>query len=144
MCAFLVPGSCFILGSLSCEGVPNISDAQMVDLFLTEPVWSDVGDNDSAKLRKSLLSKLESVIESFLMSRGRSEARLWLCKTIAGITSIASKDQCDLFMKLLRSKPVKYDFASQLLQMIFDKRPEKAGSVISNKSHILEKFFEGK
>ncbi|XP_062073359.1 uncharacterized protein LOC133777686 [Humulus lupulus] len=115
----------------------------MVHLFLTEPNWNDLGAYDSAKLRISLLSKLESVVQSFLMSKGRSEARLWLCKTISGISTIARCHQCEIFMDLLRSKPIKYSLASQLLEMIFDKMPQKAGSLISKKSYILKKFFEG-
>ncbi|PON44796.1 hypothetical protein PanWU01x14_263860 [Parasponia andersonii] len=107
----------------------------MVNLFLSEPNWNDIGDSDSAKGRISLLSKLESVIQSFLMSGGRSEARLWLCNTVAGISSVTCRHQCELFMDLLRSKPVKYSLASQLLEMIFDKRPQKVGSLISKKSH---------
>ena len=116
----------------------------MVHLFLSEPNWNDVGDNDSTKVRISLLSKLESVVQSFLLSGGRSEARLWLCNTVAGISSISCRHQCELFMDFLKSKPVKHSLASQLLEMIFDKRPQKAGSLISKKSHMLEKFFEGK
>lgn len=116
----------------------------MVHLFLSEPTWDDVVDTDSAKMRISLLSKLESVIQSILMSRGRPEARLWLCNTIGGMISVSRSDQCKLFMTLLRSEPTKYGLASQLLQMVFDKRPQKAGSIISKKSYILEKFFEGK
>ncbi|KAM6587577.1 uncharacterized protein LOC115717396 [Cannabis sativa] len=115
----------------------------MVHLFLTEPNWNDVGAYDSTKLRISLLSKLESVVQSFLISKGRSEARLWLCKTISGISTIACRHQCEMFMDLLRSKPIKYSLASQLLEMIFDKMPQKAGYLISKKSYILEKFFEG-
>lgn len=116
----------------------------MVNLFLSEPVWDDVVDTDSAKMRISLLSKLESVIQPLLMSGGRPEARLWLSNSIAGMTSVTRRDQCELFMNLLRSKPTKYGLASQLLQMLFDKRPQKAGSVVSKNSDILERFFEGK
>ncbi|GMN40759.1 hypothetical protein TIFTF001_009982 [Ficus carica] len=101
----------------------------MLNLFLSEPVWDDVVDTESAKMRISLLSKLESVIQPLLMSGGRPEARLWLSNSIAGMTSVARRDQCELFMNLLRSKPTKYGLASHLLQMIFDKRPQKAGSV---------------
>ncbi|MED6220076.1 hypothetical protein PIB30_041462 [Stylosanthes scabra] len=57
----------------------------MIDLFLSEPNWSDEAhDNDSTKQRISLLKELESVIWSGMMSGGRAEARLWLCSSIAG------------------------------------------------------------
>lgn len=117
----------------------------MVNLFLSEPVWNDVRADDSSELRKSLLVKLGIAIQSFLMSGARSEARLWLCESMAGLTSIAREDQRELFASFLKSKPAKRNgLACQLLQMMFDKRPEKAGSVLSKNSHVLEKFFEGK
>lgn len=116
----------------------------MVCLFLSEPTWDDDGVGGSASIRISLLNKLESVIWSLMMSGGRSEARLWLCNTIAGIRSITSRHQCELFVGLLRSKPLKRALASQVLQMIFEKRPQRAGSIIAQKSYILKKFFEGK
>lgn len=116
---------------------------RMVYLFLREPAWNDNEDNENTKMRISLLNKMESVIKSFLMSGGRSEARLWLCNTIAGISSITRQQQCELFLNLLRSKPLNRGLASQVLQMIFEKTPHKAGSIIAKKSHILEKFFEG-
>ncbi|KAL5550830.1 hypothetical protein UlMin_001006 [Ulmus minor] len=115
----------------------------MVNLLLSEPVWDDVGDTDSSKMMISLLTKLESVLLPLLTSGGRSEARLWLYRSIAGLSSISLRHQSELFMSLLRSKPTKYNLASQLLRMIFDTRPQKAGSVISKKSHVLEKFFAG-
>jgi hypothetical protein len=116
----------------------------MVYLFLSEPKWDENGDGSSASIRISLLNKLESVIWSLMTSGGRSEARLWLCNTIAGIRSITSHHQCELFVSLLRSKPLKRALACQLLQMIFEKRPQKVGPIIAKKSCILEKFFEGK
>lgn len=116
---------------------------RMVYLFLREPIWNDDEDDENTKMRISLLNKMESVIMPFLMSGGRSEARLWLCNTVAGISSITRQQQSELFMSLLRSKQLKHGLASQLLQMIFEKRPQKAGSIIAKKSHILEKFFEG-
>ncbi|KAF3447887.1 hypothetical protein FNV43_RR08594 [Rhamnella rubrinervis] len=116
----------------------------MVYLFLREPIWNDDRDNVDAKMRISLLNKLEYVIKSFLMSEGRSQAHFWLCDTIAGISSISRQHQCELFMNLLRSKTLRRGLASQLLQMIFEKRPHKAGSIIAKRSHVLEKFFEGK
>lgn len=119
----------------------------MVDLFLSEPKWNRFGDGDgdgdSTQMRISLLNKLESVIWSLMISGGRSEARLWLCNTIAEFSSITSRHKCDLFLDLLRPKPLKLALASQLLHMIFDKSPQKAGSIIAKKSYILHKFFQG-
>ncbi|KAM4073251.1 hypothetical protein ACB094_10G004300 [Castanea mollissima] len=76
---------------------------------------------------------------------GRSEARLWLCNTIAGMSSVTSYHQRDLFVNLLRSNksPKRALLASQLLQLIFEKRPQIMGSIIAKKSYILKKFFEG-
>lgn len=115
----------------------------MVKLFVLEPDWRKYGDSESAKQIISLLKKLESVIRSVVTSGGRSEARLWLHNTISGITSITPQQQCELFVNLLRSKSTRRALASQLMQMIFEKRPRKAGSVLAKKSYILEKFFEG-
>ena len=121
----------------------------MVYLFLSEPLWDGDGDgdvDDSSCIRISLLNKLESVICSFLMtSEGRSEARLWLCKTIAGMSSVTSYHQRELFVNLLRSNksPKRALLASQLLQLIFEKRPQIMGSIIAKKSYMLKKFFEG-
>ncbi|XP_062029425.1 uncharacterized protein LOC133745383 [Rosa rugosa] len=112
----------------------------MLDLFLSEPNWKE---DDSAEMRVSLLNKLESVIWSLMASGGRSEARLWLCNTIAGISSITHHHQRELFIDLLRSKPLKKRLATQLLHMIFDNRPQKAGSVIAKRSYALRKFFQG-
>ncbi|KAJ9697600.1 hypothetical protein PVL29_009432 [Vitis rotundifolia] len=115
----------------------------MVQLLLSEPNWSDGGDEDSVKLRISLLNKLESIICSLISSRARSEARLWLCNTIAGISSIMPRHQRDLFVDLFRSKPWKRGLAAQLWQMIFEKMPHKAGKIIAKKSYMLENFFKG-
>uniref|UniRef100_A0A1J3F0B6 Uncharacterized protein n=1 Tax=Noccaea caerulescens TaxID=107243 RepID=A0A1J3F0B6_NOCCA len=46
-------------------------------------------------------------------------------------------------MRLLRSKPRKMQLVSQLLQMMFDKRPRKLGSVLAKRSYLLEKYFQG-
>lgn len=117
----------------------------MVYMFLSEPIWD--GDvDDSSCTRISLLNNLESVICSFFMtSEGRSEARLWLCNTIAGMSSVTPYHQRDLFVNLLRSNksPKRALLASQLLQLIFEKRPQIMGSIIAKKSYILKKFFEG-
>ncbi|KAI4314559.1 hypothetical protein L6164_027454 [Bauhinia variegata] len=115
----------------------------MVYLFLSEPNWNADVDGDSVKLRISLLSELESVIWSMMMSGGRSEARLWLCSTIAGMTSITPRHQRELFVTLLRSTRQKKGLASLLVHMMFEKNPQKGGSILAKKSHILEKFFEG-
>lgn len=116
---------------------------RMVYLFLSEPIWDEDGDGGTASIRISLLNKLESVIWSLMTSEGRSEARLWLCSTIAGMSSVTSHHQRELFVNLLRSRPLKRALASQLLRMIFEKRPQKVGSIIAKKSYILKKFFEG-
>ncbi|EXB49809.1 hypothetical protein L484_006347 [Morus notabilis] len=102
----------------------------MVHLFLSEPTWDDVVDTDSAKMRISLLSKLESFIQSILMTRGRPEARLWLCNTIGGMISVSRSDQCELFMTLLRSEPTKYGLASQLLQMDYGNQLKLIGELV--------------
>ncbi|XP_077225120.1 uncharacterized protein LOC143858370 [Tasmannia lanceolata] len=115
----------------------------MVQLFLSEPGLGDDGNGDVANERISLLNRLESIIWSIIASGGRSEARLWLCTTISCISSITPHDQCELFVELLRFKLPKRAIASQLLQMIFEKRPQKVGSIIAKKSYMLEKFFEG-
>ncbi|KAI9083892.1 hypothetical protein K1719_034150 [Acacia pycnantha] len=114
----------------------------MIDLFLSEHSWDeDVDSDDSMKLRVSLLNELESTIWSLIMSGSRSEARLWLCNTIAGMTSITPRHQCELFLNLLKSQ--KHGLASQLLHMMFEKKPQMGGSILAKRSHILEIFFEG-
>ncbi|XP_058094320.1 uncharacterized protein LOC131240213 isoform X2 [Magnolia sinica] len=115
---------------------------KMVKLFLSEPTPGDDGDGSPSKESISLLQKLESIICSVITSGGRSEARLWLCTTISCISSI-THDQHELFIDLLRSKSQKLAIAAQVLQMIFNKRPQKVGSIIAKKGYMLEKFFEG-
>ncbi|CAI9759760.1 unnamed protein product [Fraxinus pennsylvanica] len=127
------------------EGSPSSVRYTMLQLFLSEPKWIDCNANDeSAKQRKSLLSELESVIQSLLSSGGRSEARLWLCNTLSGISSISLHRQHELFLSLLTSKPTKQHLAAQLLQLIFDKKPQKVGPIIAKKSYTLQDFFRGK
>lgn len=121
----------------------EVLEQEMVQLFLEEPASDDSGDGTAVKERLSLLQKLESIILSVLTSEGRYEARLWLCNTISCIHTITPRYQHDLFMELLRSSLLKHDVAAQLLQMIFEKRPEKAGHAIAKKCYMLEKFFEG-
>ncbi|THF98543.1 hypothetical protein TEA_002888 [Camellia sinensis var. sinensis] len=85
------------------------------------------------------------MIWSFIMScGGRSEARLWLCNSLASISSMTPRHQHELFVKILRSKPPKRAVAAQVLQMIFEKHPRKAGSILAKKSRRLENFFRGK
>ncbi|KAK6238759.1 hypothetical protein QUC31_004228 [Theobroma cacao] len=116
----------------------------MVPLFLSEPNWDDeAGDNEATHLIISLLNQLDSVIWSLMISGGRSEARLWLCNAVSSISSISPHQQREVFMKLLTSTPTRRGLASQLLQMVFEKRPRKAGSILANKSYLLEKFFQG-
>ncbi|CAK9134922.1 unnamed protein product [Ilex paraguariensis] len=116
----------------------------MVQLFLSEPAWSDDGDDESIGQRISLLHDMESAIWSLMSSGGgRSEARLWLCKTLSGISSVSPRHQRELFVKLLRSKPLKRGLAAQVLQMIFERLPHKAGPLLAKRSHVLENFFRG-
>ncbi|XP_020676373.1 uncharacterized protein LOC110095261 isoform X1 [Dendrobium catenatum] len=115
----------------------------MVRLFLGPPPSGIFGDRDAVKERVELLEKLESVIWSAMVSGDRYEARLWLCNTISSIHSITLREQCKLFIDLLRLKKSKHDVAARLLQMIFENRPGLAGSIIAKKICMLEKFFEG-
>ncbi|TKY58475.1 hypothetical protein E2542_SST15537 [Spatholobus suberectus] len=114
----------------------------MIDMFLSEPSWNDDVDvdEDSTRLRISLLNDLETVIWSTV---GRAEARLCLCNTVAGLNCVTFLDQRDLFRNLLRTRGMKRDLASQLLHLMFDTAPQKLGSVLARRSHVLEKFFEG-
>nr|CAD1832202.1 unnamed protein product [Ananas comosus var. bracteatus] len=114
----------------------------MVLLFLHKQA-TDCGDLDAAKERISLLKKVESIIWSLINSGGRYEARLWLCNTISAVHSITPCDQRDLFVDFVKSNVSKQDVAVQLLQMIFEKRPEKVGPIIARRCRMLEKFFEG-
>lgn len=116
----------------------------MVRLFLTPPPLGNSGDTDAVKEILALLEKLESIIWAAMVSGDRFEARLWICRTISCIHSITPQEQCELFIELLRLKKSKHDVAVQLLQMIFENRPEKVGSIIAKKSCMLEKFFEGR
>ncbi|WCJ37286.1 hypothetical protein M5689_018437 [Euphorbia peplus] len=117
----------------------------MVNLFLSEPNWKDYGDGDThlAKLWISLLEQLHSLISSLITSGGRSEARLWLCTAISSINSLTSRHHRDLFLKLLKYRPTNRNLASQLVEILFQKRPRKAGSIIAKRSYLLEKFFQG-
>ncbi|KQK11012.1 hypothetical protein BRADI_2g57597v3 [Brachypodium distachyon] len=115
----------------------------MVQLFLQ--VRADEGsvNADAVKARRSLLDKAESIIKSVVRSGCRYEARLWLCSTISSIHVLDPRDQRDLFLDLLDMKDSRQDVATLLLRMIFNKKPDKAGSVLAKKCHMLEKFFQG-
>lgn len=114
----------------------------MMDLFLSKPIWVK-DDDDSNEQRITLFDKLEKIIWAIMTSEGRSEARFWLCEAISSLSSITPNEQQELFLRLLRSKPLNRDLAAQVLQMIFERRPHKAGLILAKKSHRLEKFFEG-
>ncbi|KAG0496580.1 hypothetical protein HPP92_001271 [Vanilla planifolia] len=115
----------------------------MARLFLSPPPSDEQEERDAVKQIISFLEEVESVICSAMVSGGRHEARLWLCNTISSIHSLTVRDQCDLFVNLLRLDESKYDVAAQLLQIFFEKKPDKAGSILAIKIHMLEKFFEG-
>lgn len=115
----------------------------MIELFLSKPVWDNDENADSAELRIGLFNELEKIIWAIMTSEGRSEARLWLCEAISSLRSIASHEQHDLFMNLLKSRPLNRDLAVQVLQLIFERRPHKLGLILAKRSHKLEKFFEG-
>ncbi|KAD0221972.1 hypothetical protein E3N88_44590 [Mikania micrantha] len=115
----------------------------MVHLFLSKPDWNWDGGDNSVKQRISLLNDLESMILSLVVDHSRSEARLWLCKDVSGISSLSHMQQCELFLTLLRTSSQKRDLAAQILQMIFEKQPRKAGSILAKKSDMLEEFFRG-
>ncbi|KAK6937925.1 hypothetical protein RJ641_031433 [Dillenia turbinata] len=106
----------------------------MVELFLSHSVLNDDGNDESAKLTLSLLNKLEQIIWSVMISGGRSEARLWLCNAISCVSSISPYQHRDLFVNFLRSKSHREGFATQLLQIFFDKRPQKAGHILAKKT----------
>ncbi|KAJ4900815.1 Uncharacterized protein Rs2_14766 [Raphanus sativus] len=117
----------------------------MVNLFLSEPTkWDADAHNNSTKtdVILPLLNKLSSHIQSLVTRGARSEAKLWLCSALSTL-SISPRRQINLFMKLLRSKPRKKQLVSQLLQLMFQKRPKKLGSVLAKRSYLLEKFFQG-
>ncbi|EPS62456.1 hypothetical protein M569_12334, partial [Genlisea aurea] len=112
----------------------------MIQLFLCKPTWDDV---DPCTQKQFLLEELESIIWSLISSSGLSEARQWLCDALSDIKSIGPRGQRDLFSKLLQSKPIMRQLASQVLQLIFEKQPKKLGPILAKKSHMLVKFFEG-
>ncbi|CAH9114332.1 unnamed protein product [Cuscuta epithymum] len=116
----------------------------MLQLYLTIPPSDENGDNNLVDQTKSHLKELESVLWSLISSGHLSEARLWLCNSLADISSVTPLHQQELFLALLRSKKVKQQrLAAQILQLIFDKHPHIAGPIISKKSYLLEDFFKG-
>ncbi|CAJ2636049.1 unnamed protein product [Trifolium pratense] len=115
----------------------------MINLFISEPTPNNDTENESTKLRINLLNELETVIWSAIISSSRSEARMWLCKTIAGFNCITPRDQRALFINFLKNPKKKHDLASQLINLMFDKSPQKPGSVLARKTRVLENFFTG-
>ncbi|XP_071689619.1 uncharacterized protein [Rutidosis leptorrhynchoides] len=115
----------------------------MVYLYLSEPDWSSNEDSDSVKQRISLLNDLDSVLRLLIVTQSRSEARLWLCKDVSMINTLSQRHKRELFMNLLRTSSQKKSLAGQLLQMVFEKQPKKAGSILAKKSYMLEDFFRG-
>ncbi|KNA22078.1 hypothetical protein SOVF_037240 isoform A [Spinacia oleracea] len=115
----------------------------MIALYLSKPLWGDATNADSGDLRMPLYDKLEKIIWGLITSEGRSEARLWLCESISSLSSITPPEQRDLFTRLLKSKPRKLDIAAQVFQMLFERRPQKAGLILAKKSRKLKRFFEG-
>ncbi|XP_024007072.1 uncharacterized protein LOC18013125 [Eutrema salsugineum] len=115
----------------------------MVNLFLSQPKWNcDADDRSNLNVILTLLNKLGSQIQSLVTIGARSEVRLWLCSALSSI-SISRRRQVNIFMRLLRSNPRKTQLVSQLLQLMFEKRPRKLGSVLAKRSYLLEKFFAG-
>ncbi|KAL6840339.1 hypothetical protein ACP4OV_030149 [Aristida adscensionis] len=115
----------------------------MVRLFLQVPAEGGSVDRGAVEARRSLLSKAGSVIKSVIKSGGRYEARLWLCSTVSSVHSLDRHDQRDLFLDLLEMKNSRRDVAVRLLRMIFEKKPQRAGSILARKCHMLEEFFRG-
>lgn len=116
----------------------------MIQLFLAQADTASSLDEESAKSMISLLNQLGATVWSAIIAAGcRSEARLWLCKGLSRLSSLSRRDQREIFVSLLRSKPRGRTLASQLLQLMFEKRPHMAGPVIAKRSHQLEQFFKG-
>ncbi|CAI9113025.1 OLC1v1013548C1 [Oldenlandia corymbosa var. corymbosa] len=115
----------------------------MIDLLLSDATGGNGGSEKFVEKRKALLNELESHLWSLMTAGGRSEIRLWLCNTIACIRSIFPIHQCELFMKLLKTSRQKRRLAAQLLELLFEKQPQKVGPIVAKKSFMLEKFFKG-
>ncbi|KAL5703379.1 hypothetical protein ACHQM5_028477 [Ranunculus cassubicifolius] len=114
-----------------------------MELLLSEPTWNDEGDSEIENNGIDVLKKLESIIWSVVTSEGRSEARLWLCKTISCLSDVTPQVQCDVFMKLLRSRPRKISLAEQVIRMMFEKRLRKLAGIVAKRTYVLEDFFKG-
>lgn len=114
----------------------------MVFLFLQQP---QIGSSSTVDIKEklSVLEKIESIISSLIKNGARYEARLWLYNTISAIHSISPSDQHEIFQGLLENKASRKDVAPQLLQMIFQKCPEKIGPIIAKRCSVLKKFFRG-
>lgn len=122
----------------------TLQDSGMIQLFLAQADSTVARDDESTKSVISLLNRLGATIWHAIVVAGcRSEARLWLCNTISRLSSLSRRGQRDIFVSLLRSEPRGRTLASQLLQMLFEKRPDRAGPVIARRSHLLEQFFKG-
>lgn len=127
----------------------------MTNLFVTVPdnlvSASSAHDGMQSTKRICMLERLEPLIWKLITADGRSEARLWLCNAVASINTISRRRQSTLFFDILRSpNPPKDDegrsgqmLARQLLRMLCEKAPEKAGKIISKRSQILQSFFKG-
>lgn len=127
----------------------------MTNLFMTVPddvVSSSAAyDGMQSTKRITILERLEPLIWKLITADGRSEARLWLCNAVASISTISRQEQSALFFDILRSfNPPKDDegrsgqmLARQLLRMLCENAPEKAGKIISKRSRILQSFFKG-
>lgn len=98
-----------------------------------------------------MLERLEPLIWKLITADGRSEARLWLCNAVASLNTMSRQEQFALFFDILRSpNPPKDDegrsgqmLARQLLRMLCENAPKKAGKIISKRSRILQSFFRG-
>ncbi|KAJ3678174.1 hypothetical protein LUZ60_001977 [Juncus effusus] len=116
----------------------------MVFLFLQNPTKdSNSNDTTNSKEKLSLIQRTESILNSVIKTGARQEARLWLCGAISAIHSINKSDQLEIFLSLLEKKGSQKDVAVQLINMIFQKSPDKVGRIIVKRPSILEKFFQG-
>ncbi|KAI4341564.1 hypothetical protein MLD38_026275 [Melastoma candidum] len=116
----------------------------MINLFLSPPVWGTIHGGDSAETVLPLFQRLGREIWAAVEASGsRSESRLWLCKTVSLSTSLSPDERRRLFVKVLREETIGRELASHLMRMVFEERPQMAGSVLARRSRVLEKFFRG-
>lgn len=113
----------------------------MINLFISEPNQNDDAEDESLKLRIKLLNELETVIWPAIISAGRAETRMWLCKTLAGFNHVTRREQRALFINFLKVPNKNHNLASQLLNLMIDLSPQKLGSVLARNSRFLESFF---